>query len=81
MSAPSRPEVSPRGPLPGIDPVPMPAAHTLVQAREDMAAAAAGADASEADLWVVRAAEHTSHTGQLITTLEIARGLRATPAP
>jgi hypothetical protein len=41
MSAPSRPEVWLRGPLPGIDPVLMPAVHTLVQAREDIAAAAA----------------------------------------
>jgi hypothetical protein len=31
---------------------------------------------------IVHAAEHTSrHTGQFITTLKIARGLRATPAP
>jgi hypothetical protein len=42
MSAPSRPEVWLRGPLPGIDPVLMPAVHTLLQAREDIAAAAAG---------------------------------------
>ena len=41
MSAPSRPEVWLRGPLPGIDSMLMPAAHTLVQAREDIAAAAA----------------------------------------
>jgi hypothetical protein len=129
MSAPSSPEVWLRGPLPGIDLVLMPAAHTLVQAREDIAATAAGA--SEADLWacpgadhlvaeaqagsdlalvqlertppaaygeirpvdraglpatvlglIVHAAEHTSrHVGQFITTLKIARGLRATPAP
>jgi hypothetical protein len=95
MSAPTRPEVWLRGPLPGIDPVLLPAAHTLVQAREDIAAAAAGA--SEADLWarpvgrpalpatglglIVHAAEHTSrHAGQFITTLKIARGLRAPPA-
>jgi hypothetical protein len=153
MSAPNRPEVWLRGPLAGIDPMLMPAAHTLVQSREDIAAAAAGA--SDADLWarpggaasagfhlrhlagslerlmtyalgeklspsqfgalaregepgagadqlvaeaeagivgraalpatvlglVVHAAEHTSrHTGQLITTLKIARGLRAPPA-
>jgi uncharacterized damage-inducible protein DinB len=92
MSAPTRPEIWLRGPLPGIDRVLMPAAHTLVQAREDIAAAAAGA--SEADLWarpvgraalpgtvlglIVHAAEHTSrHTGQFITMLKIARGLRA----
>jgi uncharacterized damage-inducible protein DinB len=160
--------------MPGIDPVLMPAVHTLVQAREDIAVAAAGA--SDADLWarpggaasagfhlrhlagslerlltyargeklsasqldalrrkgepgasadqlvaeaqagidraiiqlgrtppatcgeirpvgraelpatvlglIVHAAEHTSrHTGQFITTLKIARGLRAAPAP
>ena len=172
MSAPTRPEVWLRGPLPGIDPILMPVAHALVQAREDIAAAAAGA--SVADLWarpggaasagfhlrhlagslerlmtyargeklsasqlealmregepgadqlvaeaqagidravaqlectppatygeirpvgraalpatvlglVVHAAEHTSrHTGQFITTLKIARGLRAAAAP
>jgi hypothetical protein len=81
MSAPTRPEVWLRGPLLGIDPVLMPAAHTLVQAREEIAAAAAGA--SDADLWArpAGAAEHTSrHTGQFITTLRIARGLRASPA-
>ena len=49
MSTPTRPEVWLRGPLPGIDPRLMPVAHALVQAREDIAAAAAGA--SDADLW------------------------------
>ena len=36
----SSPEVWQRGPLPGVDPYLMPAAHMLVQASEDLAAAA-----------------------------------------
>ena len=78
MSAPSRPEVWLRGPLPGIDPVLMPAAHTLEQAREDIAAAAAGA--SEADLWArpggaASAGFHLRHlTGSLERLLTYARG-------
>jgi hypothetical protein len=116
MSAPSRPEVWLRGPLPGIDPVLMPAAHALVQAREAEPGAGAGQLVAEARAGIdralvqlgrtplgtfgeirpvgrlalpatvlgliVHAAEHTSrHTGQFITTLKIARGLRAMPAP
>lgn len=51
----------------------MPAAHALVQAREDLTRAASNATTEE--LW---AAEHASrHTGQLITTLKVVRGLRA----
>ena len=42
MSAPTRPELWLRGPLPGIDPMLLPAAHTLVQAREDIAATVLG---------------------------------------
>ena len=78
MSASSRPEVWLRGPLPGIDPVLMPVAHTLVQAREDIAAAAAGA--SEADLWArpggaAAAGFHLRHlAGSLERLLTYARG-------
>jgi uncharacterized damage-inducible protein DinB len=78
MTAPSRPEVWLRGPLPGVDPVLMPAAHTLVQAREDIAAAAAGA--SEADLWArpggaASAGFHLRHlAGSLERLLTYARG-------
>ena len=78
MSAPARPEVWLRGPLPGIDSVLMPAAHTLVQAREDIAAAAAGA--SDADLWArpggaASAGFHLRHlAGSLERLLTYARG-------
>jgi uncharacterized damage-inducible protein DinB len=115
MSTTKQPEAWLRGPLPGIDPALMPAAHALVQAREDIAAAAAelvaaataaidraleqlrrtppatlaearpvGRAALPATVLglLVHAAEHASrHTGQLITTLKIARGQRtASPA-
>jgi uncharacterized damage-inducible protein DinB len=78
MSAPTRPEVWLRGPLPGIDPILMPAAHALVQAREDIAAAAAGA--SDADLWArpggaASAGFHLRHlAGSLERLLTYARG-------
>ena len=70
MSAPPRPAVWLRGPLPGIDSVLMPAAHTLIQAREDIAAAAAGA--SDADLWARPggAASAGFHLRQLAGSLE-----------
>jgi uncharacterized damage-inducible protein DinB len=60
----------------------LPAAHTLVQAREDeiRPVGRAALPATVLGL-IVHAAEHTSrHTGQFITTLKIARGLRAPPA-
>jgi hypothetical protein len=78
MSAPARPEVWLRGPLPGIDPMLMPVAHALVQAREDIAAAAAGA--SDADLWArpggaASAGFHLRHlAGSLERLLTYARG-------
>jgi uncharacterized damage-inducible protein DinB len=78
MSTPPRPEVWLRGPLPGFDSVLMPAAHTLVQAREDIAAAAAGA--SDADLWArpggaASAGFHLRHlAGSLERLLRYARG-------
>jgi uncharacterized damage-inducible protein DinB len=43
------PEAWLRGPIPGIDPMLMPAAHALVQASEDLARAASGL--SVAELW------------------------------
>ena len=90
----TRPEVWLRGPLPGIGPTWMPAAHTLVQAREDIAAAAAGA--SDAELWArpggaASAGFHLRHLAgsleRLLTyargeKLSAVRGLRAAaPAP
>jgi uncharacterized damage-inducible protein DinB len=78
MISPTRPEVWLRGPLPGIDPILMPAAHALVQAREDIAAAAAGA--SDVDLWArpggaASAGFHLRHlAGSLERLLTYARG-------
>ena len=54
MSAPSRPEVWLRGMLPGIDPMLLPAAHTLVQACEHVAAATAGLHPRIATLKIAR---------------------------
>jgi uncharacterized damage-inducible protein DinB len=77
MSAPTRPEAWLRGPLPGIDPILMPAAHALVQAREDIAAVAG---ASDADLWTrlggaASAGFHLRHlAGSLERLLTYARG-------
>jgi uncharacterized damage-inducible protein DinB len=83
MGSPSPPEAWLRGPLPDIAPALMPAAHALVQAREDIAAAMAGAD--ESDLWVrpggaASAGFHLRHlTGSLDRLLTYARGERLTP--
>jgi uncharacterized damage-inducible protein DinB len=83
MSAPARPEVWLRGPLPGIDPILMPAAHTLVQAREDIAIAAAGAQVDE--LWdrpggAASAGFHLRHlAGSLERLLTYARGEKLSP--
>lgn len=67
MSAPVPPEVWLRGPLPGIAPVLMPAAHTLVQAREDIAIASAGF--------------HLRHlAGSLERLLTYARGEKLSPS-
>ena len=49
MRLPSPPEAWLRGPLPGIDAALMPAAHALVQAREDITASLA--DAEPQELW------------------------------
>jgi hypothetical protein len=84
MSAPARPEVWLRGPLPGIDPILMPVAHTLVQAREDIAIAAAGAQVAE--LWdrpggAASAGFHLRHlAGSLERLLTYARGEKLSPA-
>jgi hypothetical protein len=78
MSAHTRPEVWLRGPLPGIDPILMPAAHALIQAREDIAVAAVGA--SDADLWArpggaASAGFHLRHlAGSLERLMTYARG-------
>ena len=84
MSPPVRPEVWLRGPLPGIDPILMPAAHTLVQAGEDVASAATGA--SDADLWARPggAASAGFHLRHLASSLErlltYARGEKLSPS-
>lgn len=84
MSTPHRPEVWLRGPLPGIDPILMPAAHTLVQVGEDVAEAAAGA--SDADLWArpggaAAPGFHLCHlAGSLGRLLTYARGEKLSPA-
>lgn len=78
------------GPLPGVDPALMPAAHALIQARRDLTAAAEGA--SPAELWerpggAALAAESTSGAtaGELITAACTAidaalEQIRATPS-
>ncbi len=84
MTAPVRPEVWLRGPLPNIDPVLLPAAHTLVQVREDLAIALAGV--SEADLWArpggaASAGFHLRHlAGSLERLLTYARGEKLSPS-
>ena len=58
------PEVWLRGPLPGVSALLMPAAHCLMQCRDEIATAA--------DLF--HSAEHTHrHTGQLVTTAKLVR--------
>jgi uncharacterized damage-inducible protein DinB len=81
MSSP--PEAWLRGPLPDIPLALMPAAHALVQAREDITDATAVAD--ESDLWVrpggaASAGFHLRHlAGSLDRLLAYARGERLTP--
>jgi hypothetical protein len=60
MSAPTRPEVWLRGPLPDVDPVPLPAAHTLVQAREDVVAAGASDATPPATYGEIRPVGHAA---------------------
>jgi hypothetical protein len=83
MPPPSPPEAWLRGPLPGIDPALMPAAHALVQARDDLSAALAGAETE--DLWArpggaASAGFHLRHlAGSLDRLLTYARGERLSP--
>ena len=83
MVPPSPPEAWLRGPLPGIDAALMPAAHAVVQARDDLAAGLA--DAADAELWArpggaASAGFHVRHlAGRFLTTLKIVRGLGAAP--
>ena len=72
------PEVWLRGPLPDMDPLLMPAAHALLQAREDILRVAS--DADTADLWerpggAAAAGYHLRHlAGSLDRQLTYARG-------
>ena len=80
---PSQPEAWLRGPLPDIALPLMPAAHALVQAREDIAAAAG--DASEGELWTrpggaAPAGFHLRHmAGSLDRLYTYARGESLSP--
>lgn len=74
----SQPEAWLRGPMPGIDPYLMPAAHALVQASEDLERAARGLTAEQ--LWArpggaAAAGFHLSHiAGVIDRLLTYARG-------
>ena len=78
MTSPALPEVWLRGPLPGIQPLLMPAAHALLQAGEDVERAATGA--TEDELWqrpggAASAGYHLQHlAGSLDRLLTYARG-------
>ncbi len=78
------PEAWLRGPLPGVEPLLMPAAHALVQAREDIERVTAGASAD--DLWqrpggAASAGYHLQHVaGSLDRLLTYARGERLNEA-
>jgi uncharacterized damage-inducible protein DinB len=78
MNPPPAPEAWLRGPLPGVDPFLMPAAHALTQCREDVAGAVAGL--STAQLWqrpggAASLAFHLRHiAGSLDRLLTYARG-------
>jgi uncharacterized damage-inducible protein DinB len=84
MTAPSQPEAWLRGPLPGFAPEVMPAAHALVQAREDLDRALAGV--TDAELWTrpgaaASAGYHLKHlAGSLDRLLTYARGEPLSPA-
>jgi len=81
--SPSQPEAWLRGPLPGIALPLMPAAHALVQAREDIASAAS--HASERELWdrpggAASAGFHLRHmAGSLDRLYTYARGEPLSP--
>ena len=78
MSADPRPEVWLRGPLPGISPLLMPAAHCLLQCREEIEGAASGLTADQ--LWArpngaASVGFHLRHiVGSLDRLLTYARG-------
>jgi len=78
------PEAWLRGPIPGIDPMLMPAAHALVQASEDLALAARGL--SVAELWAkpggaASVGFHLKHVcGSLARMVTYARGRALDPA-
>jgi uncharacterized damage-inducible protein DinB len=78
MSAENRPEVWLRGPLPGISPVLMPAAHCLLQCREEIEVAASSLTPEQ--LWArpggaASAGFHLRHiVGSLDRLLTYARG-------
>ena len=78
------PEVWLRGPLPGFEPLLMPAAHALVQAREDIERATGGL--SDDDVWrrpgaAASAGYHLQHVaGSLDRLLTYARGEGLTEA-
>jgi uncharacterized damage-inducible protein DinB len=80
----TQPEAWLRGPLPGVDPFLMPAAHALVQCREDVAGAVAGLD--PARLWArpggaASLGFHLRHiAGSLDRLLTYARGEGLTEA-
>jgi hypothetical protein len=68
-----QPEAWLRGPLERVVPMLMPAAHALVQASEDIGPAALPTNVFGL---LCHIAEHTQrHTGQVITTTKIVRGL------
>ena len=82
MTAPSSVEAWLGGPVPGIDPILMPAAHALLQARRDLQKAAG--DATPAELWerpggAAPAGYHLRHlSGRLDRLTTYARGERLT---
>lgn len=84
MTERNQPEVWLRGPLPGVPPLLMPAAHCLLQCREEIAAAAAPLDVNQ--LWerpggVAAAGFHLKHiAGSLDRLLTYARGEQLAPA-
>lgn len=80
---PAAPEAWLRGPIPGVDPLLMPAAHALVQASEDLARAASGL--AVAELWAkpggaASVGFHLKHIcGSLDRLLTYARGRALNP--
>jgi len=83
MSTEHRPEVWLRGPLPGVSPLLMPAAHCLMQCREEIEAAASRLTAEQ--LWTrpggaASAGFHLRHiVGSLDRLLTYARGAQLDP--